>query len=85
MMKRSRLFSLCLAMSLCPTAALAQSSPVRLETAAAKPANLDFEEGEPGKVPTGWLVTTASDGFQAEVTTESRQVRRFCQSAITPI
>ncbi|HEU4386798.1 MAG TPA: hypothetical protein VFV34_03305, partial [Blastocatellia bacterium] len=38
-----------------PRAIIQQSSPVRLDTAAPKPVNLDFEEGQPGRAPTGWF------------------------------
>ena len=70
--------ALSLGLSLLPITALAQSSPVRLNTTAPRPANLDFEEGEPGKTPTGWFATTASTGYVAELSTDQPKSGKQC-------
>jgi C-terminal processing protease CtpA/Prc len=49
--------------------ALAQSSPVRSGTAQSQLVNLDFEQGEVGQVPTGWLSPTKPN-YAAELTEE---------------
>jgi C-terminal processing protease CtpA/Prc len=60
------------------SARFAQSSPVRLDTAAATPANLDFEEGEPGKAPPGWSASTTSSGFPGEISVEQPKSGKQC-------
>ena len=78
--KGSFLLSICiyLAISLCPACTSAQSSSVRGDAVAAKPVNLDFEDGDPGKVPAGWLATTASTGYLAEMSSELPRSGRHC-------
>ncbi len=53
--------------SLINTTVLAQKSPVKLETSTDKPLNLDFEEGEIGKVPSNWFVPTKQFGYDAKL------------------
>jgi hypothetical protein len=53
-----------------PRAVLA-ASPVRLDTRAPRPVNLDFEESAPGEVPAGWHATVA--GYRAETSAEKPQ------------
>jgi hypothetical protein len=67
-----------LAALMVPDAALAQSSPVKVHAPAPKPANLDFEESEPGKVPAGWWATTAAVGYPAETSTERPKSGKQC-------
>ncbi len=49
--------------------AVAQSGPVRPETAQTLPVNPDFEQGSLGQVPEGWLSPT-TNGYKAELTEE---------------
>jgi hypothetical protein len=46
----------------------------------AAPANLDFEQGEPGQMPAGWTMTSASEraGFGADLTDEQPFAGRTC-------
>ena len=74
-----RLAVAAIAIALCPTSPLAQSSPVKLDATAPAPANLDFEAGEPGKAPPGWASTTA--GFPAVVSADRPRDGKQCAVA----
>jgi C-terminal processing protease CtpA/Prc len=68
---------LALVVAFLPAAALAQS-PVRLDAAAPKPVNLDFEASEAGAVPPGWTATTAPDGYAATASAEGPLSGKLC-------
>jgi hypothetical protein len=76
------LLFLFLALAIGPRAALAQSSPVRADTTAPKPVNLDFEASEPGQPPAGWLSTVA--GYRAETSTAAPKSGKRCAVLYAP-
>lgn len=54
----------------------AQSGLVNTDVVQPKPVNLDFEDGEAGKMPDGWVSPTNARGFQAELTEISPKTGR---------
>ncbi|MBK7994323.1 MAG: hypothetical protein IPK14_13155 [Blastocatellia bacterium] len=50
---------------------LAQNSPVKLDKKAEKAINLDFEEGEIGQLPTGWVSPTKAFGYDAKLVVDT--------------
>jgi C-terminal processing protease CtpA/Prc len=52
------------------TSVPAQSSPVRTLTILPSPINLDFEQGNIGKVPDGWIAPPMIVGYSAEISEE---------------
>jgi C-terminal processing protease CtpA/Prc len=55
-----------------------QSSPIRSDKVQSKPANLDFEEGDVGQVPLGWVSPTIEFGYTAKLIEENPKTGRRC-------
>jgi hypothetical protein len=55
-----------------------QSSPVKSDKVQSRPANLDFEEGDVGQVPTGWVSPTKDFGYAAKLIEENPKTGKRC-------
>ena len=66
--------------TLAPAAPVAPAAPAAAPPLPAAPVNLDFEQGELGQMPAGWMMTAASEraGFGADLTDEQPYQGRTC-------